>query len=356
MVVHSSQFWIERQERASIGIFVPGTVLYPRISAPSTHKDRMIDLSVVIVSYNVRDLLGGCLESVQAGLAGEPGTSTSSLNAEVIVVDSNSSDDTTQMVRTRFPWVKLIEPGQNVGFSKGTNIGIEASQGCYVLSLNPDTRVIGPAPAKMVGYMEAHPQVGAIGPQLLNDDGSVQSSRRRFPTLRTAFFESTWLQPVAPRAVLDRYYMRDIRDAETTPVDWVHGAAVMVRREVIDQVGGLDEGFFMYSEELDWQRRIRSAGWEIVYYPEAQITHYGGRSSDQVVAQTHIRFQNSKIRYFRKHHGGLTAFLLRLFLLASYATQLAIEAFKGFVGHKRALRRERVSTYWQVLRSGLKGL
>lgn len=316
----------------------------------------MIDLSVVIVSYNVRDLLGVCLESIRAGLKEESGTPANKLNTEVIVVDSSSTDDTTELVRTRFPWARLIEPGRNVGFSKGNNIGMEASRGRYVLSLNPDTRVIGPAPAKMVGYMEAHPQVGALGPQLLNDDGSVQSSRRRFPTLWTAFFESTWLQPIAPRAVLDRYYMRDKLDTETTAVDWVHGAAVMVRREVLDQVGGLDEGFFMYSEELDWQRRIQSAGWEIVYYPEAQIVHYGGKSSDQVVAQTHVRFQNSKIRYFRKYHGTLTAFVLRLFLLANYVGQLVLEAAKGLLGHKRALRYERVNTYWQVLRSGLKGL
>jgi len=315
----------------------------------------MVDLSIVIVSYNTRDLLAACLESVQKELKDESGASTELISAEVIVVDSVSADGTPQMMREQFPWVKLIEPGDNVGYSKGNNIGIEASEGRYVLLLNPDTEVIGSALSTMVTYMDAHPHTGALGPQLLNDDGTVQSSRRRLPTLWTAFFESTWLQSVAPQSMLNRYYMRDRDDAETTTVDWVTGAAIIVQREVIEQVGGLDEGFFMYSEELDWQRRIKKAGWEIIYYPEAQIIHYGGKSSDQVVAQTHIRFQNSKIRYFRKYHGKLAAFSLRIALLANYATQLIIEAAKGLLGHKRDLRRERMKTYWQVLRSGLGG-
>jgi GT2 family glycosyltransferase len=127
----------------------------------------------------------------------------------------------------------------------------------------------------------------------------------------------------------------------------------LVRREVIDQVGKLDEGFFMYSEELDWCRRIKGAGWKIVYLPKAQVIHHLGKSSDQVVAQRHIYFQTSKVRYFRKHHGQWAAGWLRIALLAMYVWQLILEAAKGLIGHKRELRRERVRAYWQVLRSGL---
>jgi hypothetical protein len=122
---------------------------------------------------------------------------------------------------------------------------------------------------------------------------------------------------------------------------------------VIDQVGKLDEGFFMYSEELDWCRRIKGAGWKIVYLPKAQVIHHMGKSSDQVVAQRHIYFQTSKVRYFRKHHGQWAAGWLRIALLAMYVWQLILEAAKGLIGHKRELRRERVRAYWQVLRSGL---
>jgi hypothetical protein len=125
--------------------------------------------------------------------------------------------------------------------------------------------------------------------------------------LTTALFESTWLQSSAPSGVLGDYYMLDRSDNETLQVDWAVGACLLVRREVIDQVGKLDEGFFMYSEELDWCRRIKGAGWKIVYLPKAQVIHHMGKSSDQVVAQRHIYFQTSKVRYFRKHHGQWAA-------------------------------------------------
>lgn len=304
----------------------------------------MVDLSIVILSWNVRDLLRQCLESVASGRP---------LSAEIIVVDNASGDGSVEMVRAEFPAVRLIANQANRGYTGGNNDGIAAATGRYVMILNPDTRVLNDALAAMVAYADAHPDVGVVGPQLLNPDGSVQSSRRRFPTLMTGLFESTWLQPLAPRDVLRRYYVLDQPDDAIQEVDWLFGACFLVRRQVIQQVGVLDEGFFMYSEEMDWCRRIRQAGWKVVYLPEAQVIHYGGKSSDQVAAQRHIYFQTSKVRYFRKHHGALTAGVLRVALLTMYAGQLALEAAKGALGHKRALRRERVRAYWQVLRSGL---
>ncbi len=303
-----------------------------------------MDVSIIIVNWNVKDLLRACLDSIQAG----------DLSVEVIVVDSDSTDGSPEMVKELFPDVRLIEPGENVGFTRGNNIGIQASQGRYVFLLNPDTEIIGDAINLMAAYLEDHSQIGALGPQLLNDDGTVQSSRRRFPTLWTAIFESTWLQPIAPRRVLDRYYVRDHNDDETLSIDWVQGAAIFARREVFDQVGLLDEGFFMYSEEMDWQRRVKTAGWEVVYYPEAQVIHYGGKSSEQVVAQRDIHFHTSKLRYYRKHHGKLFAAGLRWFLLGNYLWQLALESLKALLGHKREMRLNRIEAYREVLRSGLK--
>jgi GT2 family glycosyltransferase len=311
----------------------------------------MVDLLIVILSWNVRDLLRQCLESVASGCplsANHP-----PLTTEIIVVDNASSDGSVEMVRAEFPAVRLIANQTNRGYTGGNNDGIAAATGRYVMILNPDTRVLNDALAAMVAYADAHPDVGVVGPQLLNPDGSVQSSRRRFPTLMTGLFESTWLQPLAPRDVLRRYYVLDQPDDAIQEVDWLFGACFLVRRTVIQQVGALDEDFFMYSEEMDWCYRIRQAGWKVVYLPEAQVIHYGGKSSDQVAAQRHIYFQTSKVRYFRKHHGALTAGVLRVALLTMYAGQLALEAAKGALGHKRALRRERVRAYWQVLRSGL---
>jgi len=273
---------------------------------------------------------------------------------EVIVVDNASTDGSVEMVREEFSDVHLIANAQNRGFPAANNQGVAVAQGRYVLLLNPDTEVLGDALATMVAFADAHPDVGVLGPQLLDPDGSVQSSRRRFPTLLTAFFESTWLQPYAPRRLLERYYALDRSDDATQDVDWVKGAALMARREAIEQVGPMDEGFFMYSEELDWCRRFREAGWRVVYLPSARIIHHEGKSSEQVVAAKHIYFQSSKVRYFRQVHGRVIAEVLRLFLLGNYAWQLGLEGAKWLVGRKRSLRAQRIAAYWQVLRSKLR--
>lgn len=303
------------------------------------------DLSIVIVNWNVRDLLRETLLSIERGRG--------DLDLETIVVDSGSHDGSAAMIADEFPEVTLIACSDNVGFARGNNMGFAAANGKYVFLLNPDTVVVDDALAVMMDCLQRDSTIGAVGPQLLNPDGTVQSSRRRFPTFATGLFESTWLEGVAPASVLDSYYMADRPDDESIDVDWVTGAAIMVPREVIEEVGGLDEGYFMYSEELDWCRRIKEAGWRIVYEPSAQVIHYVGQSSDQAVTARHINFQQAKLRYFRKYHGRSASAALRQFLLLSYASQIAIEGAKGVVGHKRELRRQRVQAYWEVLRSGL---
>jgi len=302
-------------------------------------------LSIVIVSWNVQALLRNCLRSIEQ--------TQGDLTVEVIVVDSASTDGSPEMVAAEFPQVTLITATENVGFPRGNNMGIAKAHGRYILLLNPDTVLHGDALFQMVNYLENHPDVGVVGAQLLNVDGSVQSSRRRFPTLTTAFFESTWLQSSAPQHILTRYYALDIPDDQTADVDWVMGACLMTRSDIAQAVGGMDEGYFMYSEELDWCRRIKMAGWRIVYFPQAQVTHLQGKSSEQVVAQRHIYFNRAKLRYFRKYHGRLPAAILRLFLLINYLAQMVLEAGKGVLGHKRPLRWQRVQAYWLVLRSGL---
>jgi len=305
-----------------------------------------LDLSVIIVNWNVKELLRECLNSIQGQFGG--------LNGEVIVVDSASSDGSQAMVKEEFPWVRLIANDENLGYPRGNNLGITASSGRHVLILNPDTVLLNNTLPVMVDYLNNHIDVGVVGPQLLNPDGSVQSSRRRFPTLLTGLFESTWLEPLVPDSLLSRYYVLDLPDDEENDVDWVTGACMMVPRRILDHVGLFDEAYFMYSEELDLCRRVCVAGWRIVYLPEAQVVHHVGKSSEQAVTARHVNFQQAKLRYFRKHHGRLAAGTLRLFLLANYAWQIALEGAKGLLGHKRALRRQRIHSYWQVLRSGLR--
>jgi GT2 family glycosyltransferase len=329
-------------------------------------------LSVVIVNWNVRELLRACLRSVVR----EQGS-------EVIVVDNASSDGSAAMVAAEFPQVRLIVNSENRGFTGGNNQGLALSRGRYVLFLNPDTVVIGDALAAMVDYLDSHPEVGAVGPQLRYGDGSLQSSCRRFPTFATALFESTPLAWHWPDNHWARWYRMEDRqtfevsetskvsagtmeDRQTfevsktskvsagTEVDWLVGAALMVRREALAQIGGFDEGYFMYSEELDLCRRLKMAGWRIIYLPIAQIIHYEGKSSEQVVAARHIRFQTSRVRYFRKFHGPLAAEILRAIILALFAAEWGIEAAKWLLGVKRPLRRERLAAYQQLLASGLK--
>ena len=326
----------------------------------------IIDLSVVIVSWNVSSLLNRCLHSIlDAAVLDEdlpgvwrypnPGQPGAAFRFEVLVVDSASSDDSVERVRREFPDVRLYPSDTNLGYTGGNNLGMRESRGRMVLVLNPDTEVRGDALATMLAYMDAHPEVGVVGPQLLWPDGSVQSSRRRFPTLCTAFVESTFLQKWFPRhPVLRRYYALDLPDDAVNEVDWVQGACLMVRREVIEQVGLFDDAYFMYSEELDWQRRVSAAGWKVVYLPTAQIVHHEGKSSEQVVAFRHIRFGRSKVRYFRKHHGPAAGRLVRAWLLLNYLYEWTIEALKWSVGHKRSLRRERMRVYGQVIKSRLK--
>jgi len=321
------------------------------------------DLSIIIVNWNVADLLAACLESIAAapvtlisphkGAASSAPTGT--MWVEVIVVDSASTDGSTAMVRERFPWVRLLAQQENIGFTRGNNLALEIAQGRSLFLLNPDTVVHGDALNILVKYLDDHPHVGIVGPRVLNGDGSTQSTRRRFPTLLTAVFESTWLQGLAPRRILDRYYVTDQPDDGTFEVDWVQGCALMARREVYDRIGGLDAGYVMFSEELDWCRRAKAAGWGVAYVGSASITHYGGKSTEQVQANKHIYFQQSKIRYFRKYHGVLAALMMRLYLILSYGWQWLLEGTKWLIGSRRGLRAARVAMYGQVIRALLRG-
>jgi N-acetylglucosaminyl-diphospho-decaprenol L-rhamnosyltransferase len=218
-------------------------------------------------------------------------------------------------------------------------------------------KICAPLPRPAPCYLDQHSDVAVVGPQLRYGDGSLQSSRRRFPTIGTLFWESTLIELwwSGNRWAL-HYRYADQPASMPQSVDWLVGAALMVRSEVIAQAGLLDDSFFMYSEELEWQARIHAVqpGPDaIVYLPGAVIVHYEGKSSEQHLARRHINFNRSKLRYARLRWGRLVAWPLRAFLLATYIVQLVLEAGKWLVGHKRALRRQRILQYSTILRSGL---
>jgi N-acetylglucosaminyl-diphospho-decaprenol L-rhamnosyltransferase len=316
-----------------------------------------LDLSIIIVSWNVLSLLRECLSSLQAsdGIGWSDGSSP---QAEVIVVDNGSGDGTAAAIAAEFPRVRVVANPDNRGFTRANNQGLALSGGRYVFFLNPDTRVAPDTLCRLLEFMDCHPAAGVAGPQLRYGDGSLQSSRRRFPTLGMALFESTpltWHLSPQRNPWARRYHLDDLpAGPEPQTVDWLVGAALFVRRAALDQVGGFDEGYFMYSEELDWCRRASAAGWQAIYLPAAQVIHYEGKSSEQAVAARHIRFQTSKVRYFRKYNGWLPASLLQSALLIMFAGEWLLEGLKWIAGSKRSLRASRLAAYGELLRSGLK--
>ena len=321
---------------------------------------------IIIVSWNVRDLLSACLDSLKQHAA-------TTHPQVVVVVDNASSDGTVDMIRTQYQDILVVANPTNRGFTGGNNDGLMAAESrltdsipdkTYYFLLNPDTIVNAGALDAMLGFADDNTDVGLVGPQLLYADGSIQSSRRRFLDLTTAIFESTWLQSAAPAGLIDTFYMRGMPDNHICDVDWVYGAAMLVRRSTYLQCGGLDEKtFFMYSEEMDWCKRIKSTQivdndtgsptWRVVYFPLAQITHLEAQSSTQVSTKRAIYFNTSKVRYMRKHHGIVTAGFLRCILLTLFLEQLIVESMKWLLGHKRSLRSQRIRTYVAVLKSGL---
>ena len=322
------------------------------------------NLSIIIVSWNVWDYLRDCLTSLEraSDATSEPTLRVLSSSAapntqlcfEVVLVDAASEDATPALIPSLFPWVRLLTPGQNVGFSRGNNLGYEASRGQILFFLNPDTLVEAHAVVTLWTALQAQPAVGVAGPRLMRTNGEQQDSRRRFPNPVTGFFESTWLGRSWPGNPWSQYYhCRNWPRAFAQGVDWLEGAALMIRRKTFAGVGGFDERFFMYSEELDLCRRIRTAGWRIHYVPAATIIHHGGSSSAQVPAQTHIIFNTSKVLYYRKHFGPLWAECMRYYLLTEFALQLLGETAKLLMGHKPALRQQRIQAYLQVLTSRL---
>ncbi len=311
----------------------------------NTHS-KAIDISLIIVNWNVKDLLQACLQSILKACQTAP-----DLTIEIIVVDSASSDGSPQMVQDEFPQVQLIVSNNNLGYAKGNNVGIDAAHGRYLFILNPDTVLQPDILKQLFHYMEKNPTTGVVGPKLLWPDGTLQSSRRRFPTIGSLFWESTLLGQWFPQnRHIQRYRMADHPPTKTQQVDWLVGAALFIRRETWQQVGPIEQNFFMYFEETDWCYRCVTTGWEVHYLPEAQITHYEGKSSEQIVAARTIRFQRSKLYYTRKHFGSGWAATLRVFLWLTFAFQWFEETAKWLVGHRRSLRQERMKAYRHLLR------
>ncbi len=270
-----------------------------------------MNLSVVIVNWNTAPLLLRCLESLYQTLRGD---------FEIFVVDNASADGSAAAVKAKFPGVRLIENAQNAGFARACNQGLRLSTGAYLWLLNPDTAVRPGAAGRLIDFLRAHPEAGAVGPKLLNPDGSDQRRGyyRKFPSLLQVLLFYTLLRKFSLRiGFLRRRFWEHTDMNATCEVDQIPGASLLMRREVLDSPGLLDERIFLFFEDVDFCYRLKKAGWRLYYYPQAEIVHQGGASFESADrAAVMGRFYESMLYFFGKHHGPWKTALLGAILAA----------------------------------------
>jgi GT2 family glycosyltransferase len=262
--------------------------------------DFQVVVSVVIVSWNAREYLLKCLETLTPAVCRH--------SMEIIVVDNASSDGSAESVETAFPNVRLFRNKTNLGFAKANNVGISHSSGRYLCLINSDVEVFPECINRLVDYCETHVKTGMVGPKVMGKDGAQQRSYRRFPSVWNMFCRALALDTVFHRVKLCIGYSCS-NGADNAPcrVDILSGCFWLVRREALADVGLLDESFFMYGEDMDWCRRFWKHGWMLAFVPEARALHYGGASSSNAPIEFYIEMQRAELQYWRKHHSRLAA-------------------------------------------------
>ncbi len=284
-------------------------------------------LSVIIVNYNVKYFLETCLHSVLRAAEG--------FDAEVIVVDNNSADDSCTMVRTRFPEVRLIENKDNKGFSKANNQAVSVARGEYILFLNPDTIMPEDFFRRTIPWLDAHPEAGALGPRLIDGKGQfAPDSKKSFPSLSVAIFKTTGINKLFPRSPLfNKYYAVHVEEHEQAEVDVLSGCCMLVRRKAMEESGGaFDEDYFMYCEDVDLSWRIRQTGYQNIYFPEATLIHYKGESTRKATL-SYVRIFNEALSTFVKKHysrqqAGLFILLINIGIVLRAVFSVVKQLFK----------------------------
>jgi len=278
-----------------------------------------MDISVIIVSWNARHFLEECLGTLSAVRF--------SRTVEIIVVDNASTDGSPEMVEGQFSHVRLIRNGQNLGFAKANNIGIRESTGRYVALINSDIKVLGNCLDPLANYLDKHPDVGNVGPRILNRDMTLQSSCRKFPNLWNNFCEASGLFRLFPgSSFFSTEHMLYSPHDKVVDVDVLVGCFWMVRRETLDRIGLLDEDFFIYAEDVDWCRRCGRAGWRITFFPGVEAIHYRAASSANDPVRFAVEQQRAVLYYWAKHHRPLGRFGIRVILFSRHAVRYLLGA------------------------------
>lgn len=330
-------------------------------------------LSIVVVSYNTRELLRRCLLSVMenphhlvvSDARGQvPGDRcqgphhpipspqpSSPIHTQVVVVDNASGDGSAEMVAADFPTAELVKAESNLGFARATNVGLIRSHGAWLLLLNPDTEVVGDALVQMTEFLSSHPRAAAVGPALVYPDGKPQHAAFRFPTLWMTFLDLFPLHHRLLDSALNGRY-RTPPDRRPFPVDHPLGAAIMIRREALEEVGLLDEAFFMYCEEVDWSIRARQLGWEIYQLPSARVVHHVGQSTKQFREEMMVELWRSRYLLYGKHYPKSFIRAHRVILRAGLARSIAaarLDALRGRISNAELERRTRAyRTIWSM--------
>jgi hypothetical protein len=276
-----------------------------------------LDVSIIIVNWNTRDVLRGCLASVYK--------ETKNITFEVIVIDNASNDNSVKMIKEEFPSVIVIENSENRGFAAANNQGMRIAKGRYVLLLNSDTIIIDNALAKMVVFVDSHPQAAAVGCRVLNPDRTLQPTCFMFPSILNLLLSSTYLYKIFPKS---RFFGRERMTwwdrSDTREVEVVTGCFMLVRKKAIERIGVLDERFFMYAEETDWCYRFHKNNWRIMFTPDAQIIHLGGQSSKQTQAKMLVQLRLSILRFIKKHYGWLSYKTASLLIVLFFAVRVPV--------------------------------
>jgi len=275
------------------------------------------DLSIVIVTFNSRRDIEKCLHSLQTHCLG--------VAIEILVLDNASADGTADFIQAHFPAVRLLRSGENLGYARANNLAAKQAKSRYLLFLNPDTWLDDDLATPIVRFLDSHPEAGGCTPRALNPDGSLQvGSVRQLPTLTPLFYDQVGLAQLFPRSRrFGRYRMTWWDHNDQREVEQAMGACLALRREVFETVGGFDESYFMYYEDVELCRAVRDAGWKIFYLPDARVYHVGGQSANQFVMKNFKEWYASMFRYFRKHYGRLTVLLAKSLVAAIETIKVA---------------------------------
>ncbi|HER19662.1 MAG TPA: glycosyltransferase family 2 protein [Chromatiales bacterium] len=295
-----------------------------------------VDVSIIVVAWNVKKLLQDCLRSVYEH--------THEATFEVVYVDNGSQDGSVEMVRREYPQVHLIENAQNEGFIKANNQGIEVARGRYVLLLNSDTILLDDVVAGLVRFADAHPEAAVVGPRVLNPDGTLQRNCFMFPSVLNMFLFATYLNKMFPRS---RFFGRERMTwwdfDEARQVETVCGCCSLVRKAAIDQVGMMDPRYFVYGDDPDWCYRFRQAGWTVWFAPVGRIIHLGGQNTRQMARKFRWQLAGSTLLFVKLHRGPAAFWAARLLHALFFWLRLPYWIGAGLIGRPRAW--QQVGTY-----------